>query len=569
MHKREEGYVLVLVLVTMAALAVLSLAALQVNLVTNKLTVIRTEDTQLNEDAKSALQLISKNVRDTFPLHDETVVPEHMKTEEAFNTLIATVLKTDEDFALQGSTNDITYSVRLKKNQLNDLLTTAPFTKVLQVDVTANRPERAEQPDLSVTYTQDLYLTALPSFLYYVLGSDSQLTINGMPSIKGNVYSAGSFLLNRDANYQLNGQKLTMTNLPQSRFLLDGRVDLDSPSACTACETPNYFTKGVETANELPDAGQNVSQFSPFQYEYSIIEYLNRHLDTNLPFTNTLDDTIFNSPYIGKIGTSIPDLTQANIFKSERILDTNGNVQLRLTPYLNAAVYNQINTPTIIKRPSTLASSPMYLTESITKSKIPLLFDGDVIIESLDALKIERPLLVNGNLTIRGNVSFDSTVFTLGNTFIDRATIRPIDASTGNSLILLAKGQILLNRINEFQSGTAYTTETGTTYAPSELQAFMYSDSPDPTYVYAVGSILKINGGLYSKGPLEVNVFRGKFSQAEGLTPQQYFDSNVPEHAHTASRLQMTYNDSVFTQLDTLPITNQLQFFVSQPVQMD
>lgn len=569
MHKREEGYVLVLVLVTMAALAVLSLAAMQVNLVTNKLTVIRTEDTQLNEDAKSALQLISKDVRDTFPLHGETVVPNHMKTEEAFNERMATVVTTDADFTLPGSTNNITYSVRLKKDQLNNTLATAPFTKVLQVDVTANRPERAEQPDLSVTYTQDLYLTALPSFLYYVLGSDSKLTINGMPSIKGNVYSAGSFILNRDANYQLNGQKLKINNLPQSRFLLDGRIDLDSPSACATCSTPNYFTKGVETANELPDAGQNVSQFSTFQYNYSIIEYLNRHLDTDLPFTNTLADTIFNDPYIQKIGTSITDLSQTNIFKSERILDANGNVQLRLTPYLNAIVYNRINTPTIIKRPAALASDTMYLTESISKSTTPLLFDGDLIIESLDALKIERPLIVNGNLTIRGNVSFDSTVFTLGNAFIDRANIRPIDTSTGNSLILLAKGQILLNRINEFQSGTTSTSDTGTTYAPSELQAFMYSDSIEPTYVYAVGSILKINGGLYSKGPLEINVFRGKFSQAEGLTPQQYFDSNVPEHAHSASRLQMTYNDSVFNQLDTLPITNQLQFFVSQPVQTD
>lgn len=569
MRKQEDGYVLVLVLVTMAALAVLSLAAIQVNLVTNKLTVIRTEDTQLNEDAKSALQLISKNVRDTFPKHDQNAVPEYMKTDAAFNDLLTTVLASDEDFTLPGSTNDITYSVKLKKDQLNQTLATAPFTKVLQVDVTANRPERAEQPDLSVTYTQDLYLTALPSFLYYVLGSDSQLSLNGMPTIKGNIYSAGSFLLDRDANYQLNGTKLKLANSPQSRFVLDGRIDLDNPSQCAVCETANYFTQGTEVANELPDAGQTASRFSPFQYDYSIIEYLNRHLETDLPFTNTLNTTIFNSPYIATIGTSITDLTRQNIFKSERILDANGNVQLRLTPYLNAAVYNELNAPTIVKRPASLASGAMYLTESIAKSTTPLLFDGDVVIESLDALKIERPLIVNGNLTIRGNVSFDSTVFTLGNAFIDRANIRPIDAATGNSLILLAKGQILLNRINEFQSSTPSTSDTGTTYAPTELQAFLYSDSVEPTFVYAVGSILKINGGLYSKGPLEINVFRGKFSQAEGLTPKQYFDSNVPEHAHNASRLQMTYNDSVFNQLDTLPITNQLQFFVSQPVQTD
>ncbi|TCI72131.1 hypothetical protein EVJ22_05595 [Exiguobacterium sp. SH0S7] len=550
MHKREEGYVLVLVLVTMAALAVLSLAAMQVNLVTNKLTVIRTEDTQLNEDAKSALNLIAADVRNRFPLHDANDVPAHMESESAFNDAIQGALVSNEPFLNLPSESDseISYSIQLKENADANLLDTAPFTKILQVNVVASRQTNPEQPLLSVEYTQDLYLTALPAFLYYVLGSDEQLTVNGMPTVQGNIFSGGPLAFDRTANYQLNGVAKRIDNIDTSLLHLDGRIDLKNPNDCTTCSKLNYFTSGEEVAGELPDAGISTSQFSPFQYDYSIIEFLNRYLNQKLSYTSTVDAAIFN-------GVLIPSTDQ--VFEVERILAEDGvTVIERPTPYLTARTYNAFTNPTIIKLPTTLSDRAMYVTESIAKASAPLLFDGDLVIESTDRLTIERPLIVRGNLTIRGNVSFESTVYTLGDTFIDRANILPIDESKGNSLILLSKGKILLNRINEFDQ------------TPTTLQAFLYSDSSEPTYVYAVGSILQIKGGLYSKGPMNVNVFRGTFSTQDNLSPAEYFDSRIPAHDASQSRLKLSYNDAVFNQLDTLPVTNQLQFFVSQPVQI-
>ncbi|MFY7868897.1 MAG: hypothetical protein ACOVQN_05295, partial [Exiguobacterium sp.] len=178
------------------------------------------------------------------------------------------------------------------------------------------------------------------------------------------------------------------------------------------------------------------------------------------------------------------------VFELERVLSEDGSSIIeRATSYLRADAYNAFTDPTIVTLPDSISDRAMYVTESITESNTPLLFDGDVVIESINSLTIARPLIVRGNLTIRGNVSFNSTVYTLGDTFIDRANILPINAEKGNSLILLSKGKILLNRINEFDD------------TPKTLQAFMYSDSEEKTKVYAVGSILEINGGLYSKGP--------------------------------------------------------------------
>ncbi len=549
MRKREEGYVLVLVLVTMAALAVLSLAAMQVNLATNKLTVIRTEDTQLNEDAKSALRLIADEVRTEFPIHGKTEVPAHMESEAAFQTAVQSLLVSDEPFTDLTTDSEVRYSIDLKKDALDTTIQTAPFTTILQVNVTASRQVNPEQPELSVEYTQDLYLTALPSFLYYVLGSDERLNVNGMPTVKGNMYSNGPLTFNRDANYQLGSERLTIQNLDSSRFYLDGRIDLSDQGSCTSCQQENYFTAGDEKAGEMVDVGVSPSSFSPFQYDYSIIEFLNRNLETKIAYTTDVESEIFVKSSIER---------KDDMFELERVLSSDGSsIITRPTPYLNADQYNLLTRPTILKRPSSILDRPMYITESITESNAPLLFDGDVVIESIDELTIARPLIVRGNLTIRGNISFNSTVYTLGDTFIDRANILPIDANKGNSLILLSKGKILLNRINEFVNST-----------PTTLQAFMYSDSEEVTKVYAVGSILEIHGGLYSKGPLEVNVFRGEFKGGSDLSPAENFDQQIPRHKAMYSRLKLTYNDAVFNQLETLPITNQLQFFVSHPVQI-
>ncbi|WP_214702445.1 MULTISPECIES: hypothetical protein [unclassified Exiguobacterium] len=548
MRKREDGYVLVLVLVTMAALAVLSLAAMQVNLSTNKLTVIRTEDTQLNEDAKSALRLIADEVRTQFPLHGEAEVPIHMESETAFNNKIQSLIINDEPFTALTTDSEVRYSIELKKDATDTTIQTAPFTTILQVNVTASRQVNPEQPVLAVEYTQDLYLTALPSFLYYVLGSDQQLNVNGMPTVQGNIYSGGPLSFMRKANFQLDGVPKQIDNVDTSRLHLDGRIDLLQLNDCLSCQQENYFTAGTEQAGEKADFGVSPSRFSPFQYDYSIIEFLNRRLDTPLTFTNNVNSKIFDEGLIASTN---------RVFELERVLSEDGSSIIeRPTSYLRADAYNALTDPTILTLPTTISDRAMYVTESITESNAPLLFDGDVVIESLNKLTIARPLIVRGNLTIKGNVSFSSTVYTLGDTFIDRANILPIDAEKGNSLILLSKGKILLNRINEFDD------------TPTTLQAFMYSDSNEPTYVYAVGSILEVNGGLYSKGPLEVNVFRGTFGGGNGLSPAENFNLQVPAHAPDQSRLKLTYNDSVFNQLETLPVTNQLQFFVSHPVQL-
>lgn len=556
MKQDERGYVLILVLVTMAALAVLSLAAIQVNLATNKQTNLRVEETQLDTDVKGVLDVLVADLRRTFPEHDETTVPPYMENQAAFQAKVATVLQNNTLYTgnSQSGDHDIRYSIaRSKTDQTN-----APFTTVFTLTATGTTKAKPEQPMQTTTYSQEVYVTALPSFLYYVLGSDETLTVNGPPKIEGNLFAGTKLALDRDAKYQLKNQINTLNNSASSRFYLDGRIDLGNGATCDGCETPNYFTNSVTPGvNHEPEIGPVESSFSNFNYDYSVVQYVNRFMGSlaDIPYNANPADEIFaksnitrtNEPFIEQIyrpvNSNKPELLKTNLIDQGKLDAITGMQIVKLHPEAIANYTGKDNISIVISK-------------SVANKPEPLLFDGDVTIDALNEITISRPLIINGDLTIRGKVAFNTTVYVLGDTYIDGAELLPATAGGNNSsLVLLSKGKILLNRINEFQSNS------------STLQAFMYSASTEPTRLYAVGSIINMKGGLYSKGPLEVNTFRGSFRTLPQQADRQatFAPGNVVASDEVEkSRLIMEYNEGVFRQIESLPITNQLQLFVGQ-----
>ncbi|TCI43348.1 hypothetical protein EVJ27_10290 [Exiguobacterium sp. SH3S2] len=551
MKQDERGYVLILVLVTMAALAVLSLAAIQVNLATNKQTNIRVDETQLETDVKGVLDVLVADLRTEFPLHGEDEVKNYMENQQLFQAKVETVLKNNIAYTgtRQSGDNDIRYSItRSTSDETN-----APFTTVLTLSATGTTKAKPEQPMQTSTYSQEVYLTALPSFLYYVLGSDDKLTVNGPPKIEGDLFAGTKLALNRDATYQLENKIDTLKNSDTSRFYLDGRIDLGNASTCGGCDAPNYFTNSITPGvNHRPEIGPVESSFSRFNLDYSVIQFANRYRNgaSKLPYTDPPQQTLFQS-------AAVPTSTFAPFLKQTYVVEGNPKPLERWTEFIDSSKLNAIQTLQVVNLPVGV-NGPMVVTKSIASSNVPLLLNGDVTIDALDTITISRPLIINGNLTIRGKVAFNTTVYALGDAFIDRADLLPVaTGANDSSLVLLAEGKILLNRINEFQDSS------------STLQAFMYSASTEPTRLYSVGSIVNLKGGLYSKGPLEVNTFRGSFkSLPQQANKQAYFaPGNVDASPDVnKSRLVMEYNEGVFRQIDTLPVTNQLQLFVGQQV---
>lgn len=83
-----------------------------------------------------------------------------------------------------------------------------------------------------------------------------------------------------------------------------------------------------------------------------------------------------------------------------------------------------------------------------------LIVNGDLTIDSYSTAIVQSNILVTGNLYIRGKAEFDSTMFVLGKTDIVDATISgiPTPGSGSKELVLISKGAILINRVEEFKN---------------------------------------------------------------------------------------------------------------------
>ena len=75
-----------------------------------------------------------------------------------------------------------------------------------------------------------------------------------------------------------------------------------------------------------------------------------------------------------------------------------------------------------------------------------MVIDGDAYFENIGEypMKISGNILVTGNVTMKGDLSFDSTMYVLGNTTINNANINGID---GRELILMDRGNIRTSQI--------------------------------------------------------------------------------------------------------------------------
>ncbi|KFZ32514.1 hypothetical protein JS44_03260 [Anoxybacillus flavithermus] len=143
-----------------------------------------------------------------------------------------------------------------------------------------------------------------------------------------------------------------------------------------------------------------------------------------------------------------------------------------------------------------------------------LIVNGDLTLENAGSspLQISGNIIVLGNLTITGQVAFDSTVYVNGNTSIYNTTISGLN---GKEVVLLTKGELEIARVNEFTNNFSLTTPN--------LKGFFYTDSN--AVMYAVGSYVNIEGGLFARGNssiipyadengLIINTYRGETSDS-------------------------------------------------------
>lgn len=158
-------------------------------------------------------------------------------------------------------------------------------------------------------------------------------------------------------------------------------------------------------------------------------------------------------------------------------------------------------------------------------------------------MNVKGNILVAGNVTIKGKIAFDSTMFVLGNTTVEDATIQGLNSK---ELVLISKGKVLINRLDAFSNH------------PVTMKAFFYTDSTGE--LYGVGSRFSLDGGFFAKGDLTVNAVVGEVRSLSAQVPNNDF---VSQTADEMRRFEVEYNNQVYIhQQSSLPRVSNVSISV-------
>jgi hypothetical protein len=536
----EKGYSLVFTLLITTIFFILGLTILSVSIYQAKFTQVRVQDVESLHEATKAIE--------------ETIAEMKVKVE---NLQLSTPTQLDDDLGNAQSgfikqlmdqhgvyIQDMTYDKQIDRKKL--------FTRVYVISKAYGNK----------TVSRQIILTNTPSFLKYALGSREDVTLNGGAYIDGNIYVGKDFYLTNMANYIYNSQKYSeQTSFPSTSktsilFVNGNRYVCDHKNGAQECYdlSPLGFTKNEFNFTTNPPV-------LPFQYTSPVVQKEHEEfIDVNFDFT--LKDKLLSA-----VGIEAFDLNDQEQYKEL--------VQLSIPELLaalkgNLAVINDIqDLPTAINSGKSILlegySSPYLDLSSLNLNDNQwLIVNGDVFLENsgTSPLNLKGNIIILGNLDIRGNVAFDSTIYVYGNTSIYNATISGLN---NKEVVVLTKGELEIARINEFQNNFSLTTPN--------LKGFFYTDSN--AIIYAVGSYINIQGGLFARGTeqfipdtdttgLVINAYRGATSDTGtniSFTPPTLSDEQQAEQA----RFVIKHDINVFINRGLgLPLVKKLALIVDK-----
>jgi len=458
--------------------------------------------------------------------------------------------------------------------------TTNYYTRVYLFKLDYYGKLHSNTPELKKSISRRIYLSPTPSFLQYAVGAKDSLILNGASNIMGNIYG-GDVSIRNQANYvdaSNDSESKAETPYPTitGSLIVQHQLQLwnrNSPEHIyRSDEIPlinqtrftNYFYQ-LPPIIKKPD-----EEFVNMDFEQTLFDKLNVALspikvDPNLPLDPTLGDTVVNS--IFKTNNIEPKQENISLFNSnpnfkQYIIDKNmnpGDIANDFPSSKKVIVMTDLSDQKIQGQ----NSSPFIIKDNIHLQKDQwLIVNGDLEIyndyhSSKAPLDIQGNIIVLGNVTIHGfnddtntehdEIKFDTTMYVTGDSSIYSTNITGLN---DKQLVLLSKGNLLVNRTNEF------TTLTDNVIP---LKAFLYTDKS--ATLYGVGSAISINGGIFANESLTINAIRQNTVQTS--TPNILIIQPEDFQNTQSSRFTVTYDKSILlSQLDGLPTVDSLRMIV-------
>jgi len=604
--QREEGSALVLVMFLVLLLTILGLAVMGATIGGAQRTETRESDVQSLhlaqkglDEATAYIQSQLKGMEDIDPDKLESIIN---SLDDKKNLNVTTELGALHNTA-SGEIQEIKYSG--KETSSDKYLQSRKY----YVDVTTSAVVNGVNRKLQQRITLDSY----PDFLKYAFGSEKTLRINGSPLIQGNIYAGEQLIVTDTADYTYKGVSFHQPSVyPEVREQTgsteaSGEIHVQSwdsiiyahGSAAPSGVAPLTVLKRENTSalsqvlNVVPEKVKIKEQkkFVQINVEESFWDKLTeatasdvrgelraRYVEasdgqaTEQTDLNNWLKSYQTGSLIHLEKPVLPAKAPISVDTSaDELIDIEDDYQEALTAY-----YNTLNTQL-----SNLAESAVFDTSLAvdnvdykeisftpeakqgTESIKPkwLIIAGDLTIDNYksDFLKVRGNILVTGNLTIRGNVEFDTTAYVLGKTTIEDAKIHGLN---DKELMVISKHEILITRIDSFSSEVSGQGQNPI----DEMKAFFYTDSTG--MLYGVGSKFWLNGGFFAKGNLTVNAVVGKVQPPDAAHWSAGFTFEVPQMKTLAARFYIDYNYKIYAdQQGSLPRVKSVSMNVS-PIQL-
>ncbi|WP_175639847.1 hypothetical protein [Metabacillus schmidteae] len=559
----ERGNTLITVLLVSLIFTILGLAIVSATINSNQRTGVRVDDIELTAEAtKNLNEAIA--IFNTEILKDEDEGGKILLSEQNLNI-------GELDSNLGDISTDISESYSKNKNhsltitditedeKFGNIDKTKQLTRIFKFSYTIKNEDGA---NITKTVSRNIYLSPTPSFLNYAIGSgpDGIVDINGAAEIRGDIF--GGIINTEDTAYFIDDDsKNNEENISKGKTLYP---QLGSNSEDDRFLANVSFKKNINEVEDIPTILQDLDQYFYKNSYMTITKDTSEFIDVN--FENTLAQ-IFN------------DLSGSKQFDGVNFGSTELAAHAVQTLMSNNADIEQI---AFCDQNVTVSPKAYVYTSNVIQ--------GDTCTNQLESswfivngdLQIPRDteipgnIIVTGNLIIEGNnyegnniskdedtedddVFFDSTIYVVGTTRISHTNIKSLDNPKAK-LILMSKGNLFINRINEFNSIKNV----------EPLDAFFYTDSD--AELYGVGSLFRINGGLFAKKQLTINAIRQDSIERNAENKLGNEIDPVRRQETQASRFYVEYDKSVLLdpdRLSSLPRVDKYQILLDQQIVQD
>lgn len=439
----------------------------------------------------------------------------------------------------------------LRSEDLNIVITDLSAEYDIELDHDYTRVYEIRSNGYHDDYAKLVYITAMPSFLKYAAGARDELSLHGGMYIDGDIYANNQLNISNEAKYIYQSNLNTVKNdfptvSERSRLVIE---ETGVASSCDHSVAPGCFeVAGGAFSKSIHWQRRSIEDLisDSFSYQAPVQGDAAEYIDIRLLPTVT-----------SKMKMLDPSFEDAD---TQAIAD--GASLLTARGYADTASYERVlSADTVLHEENVITSiqpdrnhlyiSDAYLnTDTLTlDSDKWLVVTGDLILESAagESADISSNIIVFGDVILRGDLSMDSVIYALGSTTVFNANIeRP---AGGGELILMSRGQLDIALLNSFNNPADFTE------FPNQLNAFLYTDQN--AEIYSVGSYVYIDGGVFSRGSLEFNSFRGDTAEGENDIIFTAFEENANEYEK--SRLYIRNNQRLFLdKLQALPAVEKL-----------